>query len=105
MLNKKGFEFIGNWIVIFFVAIIVLSLLLALVIVNQWVNYIIIIFGGAILGRFMFTSKHGNRFPYYLLSFAFISGYLIGHRAGNWLVMLVLFIVAIAATNKFSELS
>ncbi len=99
-LNKKGFEFITNWVFVFFVAILVLSFLLSIVIVNVWVNYLIMIFAAVILGRFIFTSKYGSRFPYYALSFAFISGYLAGHRAGNGFFLLALFIGVMVLTYK-----
>ena len=104
-LNKRGFEFITNWVVIFFVAILVLSFMLSIVITNQWVTYLIVIFAALILGHFIFTSKLGNRFPYYVLSFAFITGYLAGHKAGNWLVILVLFFGLIAGTNKIMHMA
>ncbi len=99
-LNKKGFEFITNWVIVFFIAILVLSFLLSVIIVNAWVNYAVTIFMGVILGHFFFTSKYGNRFPYYVLAFAFISGYLSGHRAGNGFLMIAMFVGAIFATYK-----
>tara|TARA_B100000315_G_C14434739_1_gene521862 strand:- start:108 stop:443 length:336 start_codon:yes stop_codon:yes gene_type:complete len=103
--NKKGFEFLTNWVLIFFIAILVLSFLLAIVIINVWVTFVIVLFAGVLLGHFIFTSKEGNRFPYYLLSFAFISGYLAGHKVGNAIIILVLFIGAIVATNKVMQYS
>lgn len=103
ILNKKGFEFITNWVIVFFTAIIVLSFLLSMVIVNAWVNYLVAIFVGVVLGHFFFTSKYGNRFPYYVLAFAFISGYLSGHRAGNGFLMVALFVGVIFATYKIMK--
>ncbi len=99
-LNKKGFEFITNWVFVFFVAILALSFLLSIIIVSAWVNYLIIAFAAVLLGRFIFTNSHGNRFPYYALSFAFISGYLAGHRAGNGFFLLALFVGAMILTYK-----
>ena len=103
--NKKGFEFLTNWVLIFFTAILVLSFLLSSVIINLWVSFVIILFAGIILGHFIFTSKHNNRFPYYLLAFAFISGYLVGHRVGNFMLILVLFVGVIIATNQLLQYS
>lgn len=102
--NKKGFEFITNWVVLFFVAILFLSFALSFIIINQWVNYVIIIFTGLVLGRFIYMSKLGNKLPYFILSFAFISGYLAGHKAGNWVIMAILFVGILMATNRLSKL-
>ncbi len=102
-LDKRGFGLITNWVVVFFVAILFLSFLLSIVIVNAWVNYLIVIFAGMILGHFVFTSSYGNRFPYYVLAFAFISGYLTGHRAGNGFFLLAIFIGVIFATCKIMK--
>lgn len=99
-LNKKGFEFITNWVLVFFVAILVLSFLLSIIIVNVWVNYLVIVFVAVTLGRFIFTSTYGNRFPYYALSFAFVSGYLAGHRAGSGFFLLALFIGVMVLSYK-----
>ncbi len=99
-LNKKGFEFLTNWVFVLFVATIVLSFLLSIIVVNVWVNYLIIIFAAVILGHFVFKSTYGGRFPYYVLSFAFISGYLAGHRVGNGLVLLAVFIGVMILTFK-----
>ncbi len=99
-LNKKGFEFITNWVFIFFVVILVLSFLLSIIIVNVWVNCLIMVFAAMILGRFIFTSTYGNRFPYYVLSFAFISGYLAGHRVGSGFLLVAIFIGVMILTYK-----
>ncbi len=99
-LNKKGFGLITNWVVVFFVAILFLSFLLSIIIIKAWINYLIIVFAGIIIGHFVFTSSYGNRFPYYTLAFAFISGYLTGHRAGNWFFLLALFIGVIFVTYR-----
>ncbi len=104
-LNKKGFEFITNWVFVFFVAIIVLSFLLSIIIVNAWVNYLIIVFAAVLIGRFIFTGSFGNRFQYYVLSFAFISGYLAGHRVGNGFFLLALFIGMIFVTYKIMKVT
>jgi len=98
--NKKGFEFFTNWVTILFVAILVLSFLLSIIIINVWVSLLIIIITGVILGHFIFTSKLENRFPYFVLSFAFISGYLIGHRVGNVFILLAAFVGTVYLTNK-----
>lgn len=103
--SKKGFELLTNWVAVLFLAILVLSFMLSLVIINQVVIYTIAIFAGVILGHFIHTSKYGNRFPYYLLSFAFLIGFLIGHRAGNGLVITVLFLGVLFATNQILKVS
>ena len=99
-LNKKGFEFITNWVFVFFVAILALSFLLSMIIVSKWVNYVIIVFSAVLLGRLIFMNAYGNRFPYYALSFAFISGYLIGHRVGSGVFLLALFIGVMILTYR-----
>ena len=98
--NKKGFELITNWVAILFFAILILSFLFSMLIVNQWVTYTIVVFVGVILGHFVYTSKYGNRFPYYVLSFGFLLGILVGHRAGNGLIIIALFIGTVFLVNQ-----
>ena len=102
-VNKRGFEFISNCVPVFFVAILLLSFFLARIIVNSWVNYAIISFVAVLLGRFIRKNREGNRFQYLLIAFAFISGYLAGHRAGSWFLILPLFIGVMVATNKIMK--
>lgn len=103
--NKRGLDFITNWAAVFFVAVLILSFLLSSVIVNQWVNYAIVVFAGIILGHFLFTGKNGVVFPYYVISFAFLAGYLIGHKAGNGIIIAALFLGIMAATKKALKLT
>lgn len=101
--SKSGFEFISNWVLIFFVAILLLSFLLARILINPWVVYLTVLFVGIIFGYFIRKNRSGNRFPYFLLSFAFVSGYLAGHGAGNWFLILSLFIGVMVLTNRIME--
>ena len=106
-MNKRGFEFISNWVPMFFGVILLLSFFLALILINAWVLYVIVVFVGIVLGYFIRKNRKGNSFPYFVLSFSFIAGYLIGNgtgnRTGHWLVILVLFIGVIFLTNKIIE--
>ena len=104
-LNKRGFDFLTNWVALLFVATLLLSFLFSVIIVNQWITYMVVGFVSVILGHFIFTSKEGNRFPYYVLSFAFLVGYTLGHKAGNWIVIVVLFLGGLFLTNKILKLT
>ena len=104
-LNKRGFDFLTNWVALLFVATLLLSFLFSAIIVNQWVIYTVVVFVSVILGHFIFTSKEGNRFPYYVLSFAFLVGYTIGHKTGNWIVIVALFLTGLFVTNKILRLT
>ena len=98
--GKKGLEFLDNWMLIFFTAILALSFITATVIINQFVSYGIAVFAGLILGHLIFTNKQENIFPYYLIGFAFLTGYITGHRAGSGLLITAAFVITITATYK-----
>ena len=106
-MNKRGFEFISNWVPLFSGGILLLSFFLALILISPWVTYAIAVFVGIILGYFIRKNREGNSFPYFLLSFSFITGYLVGNgtgnRTGNGFLILFLFIGVMFITNKIME--
>jgi hypothetical protein len=102
--NRKGIDFLANWMVIFFFAVLILSFLLSQILINQRVTYIIFIFAGLIIGRLIFTTRYGNRLPYYVISLALLAGFITGYRVGSPIIMIALHIGSIVATYKISKL-
>ncbi|MBI2664696.1 hypothetical protein HYX10_05155 [Candidatus Woesearchaeota archaeon] len=107
--NKKGFEFLANWFSVLFIAIFVLSLFLALVIINAAVNYSIVVFAAVIIAYFIHMNKGDNAFPYKVLAVAFIVGYVAGYfagqRAGHWAVLIALYAGFLYGTLKVLKLA
>ncbi len=103
--GKKGFEFLENWAVVFFIVILIFSFLLSVVVVSPWVNYGIVAFIGIVLGYFIYSAKYDNKFPYYCLAFALIAGYNLGLRSGSRILLPIVFIAAILVTVKVKQLT
>ena len=105
ILGRKGSELLPNFTGVLFVALFVFSFLFSIAVIVPWIHYVVVVFAGAVLGRFFFKSKVNGRFFHLMLSFAFISGYLVGNRAASAFLLLVLFVGAIFVTNKASHLT
>jgi hypothetical protein len=102
--DKKGLEFLANWALIIFIAMLVLSFFLSYVVAVAMVNYGIVFFMGIILGYVIHSNKYGNRFPYYCVAFGIALGYTLGLREGSRIVLLVVFLASIILTKKLREL-
>jgi len=89
----KWLDFWGEfWTGVFLFA----GLILSLVIDAAIVNYIIIFLCGIIIGRQYHIRKHKMGFTFFLISFGFLLGYMVGaiiNDRGYALVVLILFII------------
>ncbi len=103
--SKKGFEFLTNWVVILFITILIVSFFVSLLVRNIFVSYTAIIIVGVVLGRFVFTATEGNRFPYYVLGFGFVTGWLLGYKVGNLFILLLVYITAFYGSFKIHQLT
>ncbi len=64
---------------------------------SAFLTYVIFVLFGFIAGRVWWQQRHGFRLSWSLVIIGFVAGYLIGAPHGNFIVMLVLFALGMAA--------
>lgn len=92
--NRRGMEVLANWVVIWFIGLLVGGFILSILTRNTTLAFIMIFAAGATIGHFIFTATEGNRFPYYVLGSSFIVGWLIGSRH-NYGLLILTFVLSI----------
>jgi len=75
---------------------LLLGLIVSLLVDAAIVSYITIFLAGISVGRLYHIRKHRLGFPFFLITFGFLVGYLIGgvvNRRGSWFIILILFFI------------
>ena len=98
-LGKKamaniGAAFFSQWAEYGFIIIILLGFALAISMRNPWLVYAVIFCAGMMSGRFIFE-RQGKQplFPYLMILFGFLVGYLLGSFAYNKFAIVFLFVL------------
>jgi len=89
--SKKGIEMVDQWVELLMFTLLIISFALSVSIGSLVFNYIVVFIFGLMSGRFLYYRR--KTFPFYLIVFGGIVGYLIGVRYGSWKMTLFLFIV------------
>jgi 4-hydroxybenzoate polyprenyltransferase len=92
---KKAFEFLTNWVEVFFVILLFIGFLISLFINNVFLSYGIVLLAGLASGKVLYHKKKDNFVPHLLLMSGFILGYIIGNKEGSPLLILLLFVAGI----------
>ncbi|MBI2130483.1 hypothetical protein HYU10_01820 [Candidatus Woesearchaeota archaeon] len=71
-------SYFENWMEIFFILIMLLGIVMAVVVRSNIVSYMTITAAGVAAGKIIFERKNKVRFPYILIIIGFIIGYVIG---------------------------
>ncbi len=85
--------FFRNWAEIVAFILLIIGFLFSLAAPSAVLSYLIIFFAGMMGGRLVYSRKKRMVFPYLLILVGFLLGYLIGSRYGDWLVIVVLFVL------------
>jgi 4-hydroxybenzoate polyprenyltransferase len=92
---KKAFEFLTNWVEVFFIILLLIGFLVSLFINNLYLSYGVVLLTGLASGKILYHKKKDNFFPHLLLMSGFILGYIIGNKEGTPVLILLLFIAGI----------
>lgn len=96
--GKEGLVFFESWVEILFFALLAAGYVLGKVLVDVTVSYLITGAAGLITGRLAYLSRENDPVPYYAIGAAFLIGFLLGHRVGAGIAMILIF----AATTFLS---
>ena len=95
-MNKKGLRWLDAWGETATLTFLVIGLIVCLLIDSAVVSYAVILVCGVMVGRLYNIRKHRLGFPFYLIIFGYLVGYIIGNlitRRGHWLIILIFFAI------------
>ena len=93
-------EFYKNWFEFFFLALVVIGVLIALSAPSAIISYIVIFLSGIFAGRLIYERKNKMQFPYFMIIAGFVIGYLIWIYYGSRRVVIALFVIGAILSYK-----
>ncbi|MBI2108264.1 hypothetical protein HYT54_04000 [Candidatus Woesearchaeota archaeon] len=96
-------SYFENWMEIFFILIMLLGIVMAVVVRSNIVSYMTITAAGVAAGKIIFERKNKVRFPYILIIIGFIIGYVIGAYDASRQLVLLLFVASSLITYNVLE--
>ena len=97
------FDFYKNWFESFFLALVVIGILVALAAPSAVISYIVIFLSGIFAGRLIYERKNKIQFPYFMIIAGFVIGYLIGVYYGSRRVVIALFVIGAVLGYKLFD--
>jgi len=95
-MNRRAMRVIDVWADVWTLIFLVFGLALSLIVGSLVVNYLVIFISGFSVGRLYHIRKHRLGFPFFLIIFGYLAGYIIGtvmRQMGNVFILLILFFV------------
>lgn len=107
-------DFFKSGTEIFFIIILILGVLIGISIPNKPLNYMVILLSGFAAGKIVYNRRHKRNypkqdlayfvieeFPYLVIVFAFLAGYLIGSYNVSRMAVLILFLASFLISYYF----
>ena len=89
-----------NWMEFFFLVVMVMGLLFALVAPSAVISYSIAFASGIFAGRLIYERKHKIQFPYIVIMVGFAIGYIIGAYYGSRWIVVISFVAGAILSYK-----
>ena len=97
-------EYYSTWMEFWFLALMVVGLVLALLAPSAFIGYLIALISGFFTGRLLYERKHKLSFPYIIIMAGFAIGYVIGVYYGSRTIVVALFILgAVSSYNMYDK--
>lgn len=100
-LKKGGFV---NWVELSFFAMLGLGFLLGKLAVDASFSYFLLAMAGLVAGRLAHTHRENDPVPFIAIILAFVIGFLLAHRAGAGIFLLISFTSAAIVSNRLHKL-
>lgn len=92
-----------NWMEFFFLALIIIGVLIALSAPSAVISYMIIFLSGIFAGRLLYERRNKIQFPYFTIISGFVIGYLVGAYYGNRRIIIALFVIGTILSYKLYD--
>lgn len=96
-------EFYTNWMEIFFIVLVFLGFIAALVAPSPFVSYLMISVSGMFAGRLMYERKGRIKLPFYVIIAGFFIGYLVGAYYGSRILIVIIFLCSSVFSYRMYE--
>ena len=97
------FQFYKNWMEFFFLAFMVIGLVVSLSAPSAAISYVIAFISGMFAGRLVYERKENIQLPYFLIIAGFVIGYLIGVYYGSRRIVVALFVLGSVISYKLYD--
>lgn len=97
------FDFYKNWFESYFLVLMVIGIVVALLSPSAIISYAVIFLSGIFAGRLIYERKHKMKFHYIMIIAGFVIGYLIGAYYGSRKVVIALFVVGAILSYKLYD--
>ncbi|MBI2652512.1 hypothetical protein HYX00_03510 [Candidatus Woesearchaeota archaeon] len=94
------FEFYKNWMEFFFLVLMVIGLIVALVTPSAVIGYILVFLSGFFAGRVLYERRNNIIFPFFIIIAGFVIGYLAGMRYGERTIAAISFVIGAIVSYK-----
>ena len=98
--NKKAqFTLVDHWVDVAALLVLILGLLLSFTSGSLVLTYLIAFLCGMIVGRYLHFRQHRLQLRFFYVVFAFVVGFALGARYGNFKVIIFLFVLGAITGN------
>ena len=87
------FEFYKNYMEFFFLLLMALGIVIALMSPSAMISYAVIFLSGMFAGRIIYLRKSKLQLPYFMIIAGFVIGYLFGVYYGSRIILIALFVL------------
>ncbi|MEA2037700.1 MAG: hypothetical protein U9O94_09395 [Nanoarchaeota archaeon] len=87
--------FFRNWAEIIAFVLLIIGFVFSLAAPSAVLSYAIILVAGMLGGRLIYNRRKSTVFPYVLILVGFLIGFLVGSRYGNYLSIMLFFVLGI----------
>ncbi len=94
-LRKQANFYLTSWAELYTIIVAILGFFLAVSIQAPALNYIVLFIGGFLGGRLLFQNRKATPFAYFLITFGFFLGYILGSYYVSRKLLIFFAIVAI----------
>ena len=96
-------ELYKDWMEFFFIGLMVVGVLVALLSPSAVISYMISFIAGFFAGRLIYERKTKIQFPYLMVIAGFVIGYVIGVYYGSRKIVILLFVIGAILSYKLYD--
>ena len=94
-MNTRGIiDLSAWWVELICFVVLVIGFLFSITLQSAVMSYVVIFLFGLLAGRLIYERSYS--FPFYLIGFALLLGYVLGTRYGQWKLVILFFLLGAA---------